>query len=116
MKDHEKAEILRMRWRADVLEFGAAGHESFGDQVNANLKRQQAAALRTLAAEMEDYLIKLDAAMAASDKQQVRHLMTDWQNTLSAWRSLADRQRTRPQTVDNFPEPSNEEFLAGGVS
>lgn len=112
MKDHEKADILRMRWRADMLEYGAAGHESFGDMTNANLKREQAAALRTLAAETENYLSKLDAAQANGDQQAVKHLMSDWIRFMESWRGAANRGRTRPQTVDHFLEPSDEELLA----
>jgi hypothetical protein len=48
-------DVARARWRADLLELGAEGHRSFGDNVNADSKADQAELERDYAAAIEKF-------------------------------------------------------------
>lgn len=115
MAEQDVVHVERCKWRADLHEFAAAGHESFGDTVTAEGKRNEAANLRREAELSERYV----AAKESGDQDLTDLLAGELREHRRQWREArSDPARGVPSVsiVNNFAEPSAEELLAGGSS
>lgn len=113
MAEQDVVYAARCNWRADLHEYAAAGHESFGDATTAAGKRNEAENLRREA----DLATRYVAAKEAKDGPLADLLCAELREHRRQWReSRSDPARGVPSlsVVNNFSEPSDAELLAGG--
>ena len=108
----DSAHIARCLWRADLLDYTAAGLASFGDQTGAAAKTAEAELQRLEAANAQALL----DARVSEDVAAVRAASDACRAGRSYWRQI--KEMVGPdgiQTINNFSEPSDDE-LVGGAS
>jgi len=113
MAEQDVVHAARCNWRADLHEYAAAGHESFGDATTAAGKRNEASNLRREA----DLATRFVAAKEAGDADMADVLAGELREHRRQWREArSDPARGVPtlSIVNNFSEPSATELLAGG--
>lgn len=105
-----QADVARHRWRADILDYGASGHEGFGDQTTADNKR----ALAQLEREMADAIEAYENGKPDWGTQE----RWDADETLRAERSRIRQARfdlgqSGILAINGYNEPTDEELLGG---
>lgn len=104
-----QADVARARWRADLLDYGAAGHEGFGDTSTADQKRAEAERMRAFADANEEYENAIHGLDRNSD--EFRRAQEKFVAARLASRMKRLDEGVSVAVVNNFPEPSDDELL-----